>query len=60
MPEGTTDIAGVCVCFSLLLTMILTMIFLLCAVVSTLVYFEWNQKTLYIKLDELKVSRHWL
>ena len=45
-----TDSAGVCVCND----------FLLCVVVSTLAYFEWNRKTLYIKLVVLKVSRHWL
>ena len=39
---------------------VFAMIFLLCAVVSTLSYFEWYQKTLYIKLEVLKVSRHWL
>ena len=39
---------------------VFAMIFQLCAVTSTLAYFEWNQKTLYIKLEVLKVSRHWL
>ena len=39
---------------------VFAMIFLLCAVTSTLSYFEWNRKTLCIKLDVPKVSRHWL
>ena len=35
---------------------VFAMIFLLCAVASTLSYFEWNRKTLCIKLDVLKLS----